>query len=72
MEKPVLFSVLDLAVLGTENRFDPRADGKDLVDLIGACKKPLIRAINGHAITGGFELALNSDFLIASTRASFD
>lgn len=33
--------------------------------------KPLIGAINGAAITGGFELALNCDFLIASERAVF-
>ncbi len=33
--------------------------------------KPLIGAINGAAITGGFELALNCDFLVASTRAIF-
>jgi enoyl-CoA hydratase/carnithine racemase len=33
--------------------------------------KLLIGAINGPAITGGFELALNCDFLIASERARF-
>ena len=33
--------------------------------------KPLIGAINGVAITGGFEIALNCDFLIASERAKF-
>ena len=33
--------------------------------------KPLIGAINGVAITGGFELALNCDFLIASEHARF-
>jgi enoyl-CoA hydratase len=33
--------------------------------------KPLIGAINGAAITGGFELALNCDFLIASEHARF-
>jgi len=33
--------------------------------------KPLIGAINGVAITGGFELALNCDFLIASEHAKF-
>jgi len=62
---------LDLSVIESENLFDPRNDGQDLPDLFENCKKPIIGAINGHAITGGFEIALNCDFLIASENACF-
>ncbi len=41
------------------------------VRVLEACSKPIIGAINGAAITGGFELALACDILIASQNARF-
>ncbi len=43
----------------------------DMPDAIAAFEGPIIGAINGHAITGGFELALSCDLMIASSRAVF-
>lgn len=64
-------SGIDLDCLSTDNLFDPRSDGKDMPEIFGSCSKPIIGAVNGYAITGGFEIALNCDFLIASERAVF-
>src|SRR3546814_4489184 len=42
-----------------------------MVDAITAFPKPIIGAINGLAVTGGFEIALALDILLVAEGASF-
>jgi enoyl-CoA hydratase len=64
-------SGIDLNCLSTDNLVNPRGDGRDMVDVFKGCATPIIGAVSGYAITGGFELALNCDFLIADETACF-
>ena len=75
---PAFCAGLDLKELGSSGRnlgSGSGADGRPNSDGVRGpfpgLTKPLIGAINGVAITGGFELALNCDFLVASEHAKF-
>lgn len=63
---------LDLKELGSGVTAVGASDsGLDVSAAIGAFDRPIIGAINGFAITGGFEIALMCDLLICSREARF-
>lgn len=65
---------LDLKELGGEtegNAAGTRVEDTDIGAELDTFEKPVIGAINGYAITGGFELALMCDMLICAESARF-
>jgi enoyl-CoA hydratase len=64
---PAFCAGLDLRDLGVESL----ADLPPFIAATAASDVPLIAAVNGAAVTGGFELALACDFIVASERARF-
>jgi enoyl-CoA hydratase len=71
---PAFCSGLDLGELsGSGANARPRQQ-RDQVSARGALPPvvtPIVGAVNGAAVTGGFEIALNCDVLVASERATF-
>lgn len=62
----------DLKELGSDNSDSAAQEVNNaLAYAMDAFDGPIIGAVNGHAITGGFEMALACDVLIASENARF-
>ncbi len=64
---PAFCAGLDLRTLGV----DALIDLPPFVATVAASSVPVIAAVNGPAVTGGFELALAADFIVASERSAF-
>lgn len=63
---------LDLKELGSGEKIRvASSEPRSLLEAMDDFAGPIIGAINGSAVTGGFELALACDLLIASTNARF-
>jgi enoyl-CoA hydratase len=71
---PAFCAGLDLRELGsTGDNLKGGGDGPEgnPFAALWQMTKPVVGAINGACVTGGFELALACDFLVASERAKF-
>ncbi len=47
------------------------SDGPSGFSAVGRCRKPVIAAIDGYCLAGGFELAIQSDIRVASAKSTF-
>jgi enoyl-CoA hydratase len=69
---PAFCAGVDLKQAAAEGAaYFARYRNEDCIGLVGRLRKPVVGAVNGPAFTGGLELALGCDFLVASERAVF-
>lgn len=61
---------LDIGGVGQESTPAERRAGAELVDLLESIPQPSIAAIHGYCFTGGLELALGCDLLVATDSAT--
>jgi enoyl-CoA hydratase len=68
---PAFCAGVDLKEAATDPTYFARFGAENAITRVAALRTPVIGAINGATFTGGLELALGCDFLVASERAYF-
>jgi enoyl-CoA hydratase len=69
---PAFCAGLDLKQVQRDgSAYFERLHAENCITKVAQLSKPVLGAINGAAITGGMEMALGCDFLVASDRAVF-
>ncbi len=59
---------MDLKAFAAGENMLPVATG---LKMLASCPKPVIAAVNGHAVAGGFEVMMTCDLVVAADHARF-